>query len=198
MIIEGLLATTDEEGRVHLAAMGPVVDESLEQWTLRPFQTSQTFQNLRRQPVCVFHVIDDVHLLVRVVLGKRLQPSFDVATDLEWQRVGEGYVLNDACHWYQLRVTQWNVEDQRSEAKAIVVNQGGQRPFWGWNRAKHAIIEFTVLMTRLHLLDVSFIESELERLRSPVEKTAGPKELEAWSLLLRYWEEHQAQTVGQR
>lgn len=80
----------------------------------------------------------------------------------------------------------------------MVTSLGQHRPFWGWNRAKHAIIEFTVLMTRLHLLEASFIDAERERLSSAVDKTAGPKELEAWNLLISFWDSHQSQVAGQR
>ncbi|MFN3191020.1 MAG: DUF447 domain-containing protein [Aureliella sp.] len=198
MIIEGLLSTANEDGSVHVAAMGPVVNESLTEWTLRPFQTSRTFENLRRNTDCVFHVIDDVHLLVRVVLGRRIAPAFCAEADVSWRQVDGGFVMTDACQWYKLRVTRWNVESQRSEARAMVTSLGQHRPFWGWNRAKHAIIEFTVLMTRLHLLEASFIDSERERLSSAVDKTAGPQELEAWNLLISFWDSHQSQVAGQR
>ena len=60
------------------------------------------------------------------------------------------------------------------------------RDFFGFNRAKHAVLEATILATRLHLLPIEQVRSEFERLRSPVEKTAGPVELEAWRILNDY------------
>jgi len=36
---------------------------------LRPFQTSTTFHNLKRQRAGVFHVVDDVLLLARAAIG---------------------------------------------------------------------------------------------------------------------------------
>ena len=51
MILEGLVTSLDEGGTLHVAPMGPIVDESMQSLLLRPFRTSQTFRNLdaRRQ-----------------------------------------------------------------------------------------------------------------------------------------------------
>lgn len=176
MIIEGLLTTDDASGHPHLAPMGPVVDEQLTTWLLRPFQSSTTFKLLRQNPVCVFHVVDDVLMIVRAALG---QPN---ATQCQQQDSG-GWVIPTACHWYQLRVTDWNINDARSEAWAVVENSGTLRPFWGWNRAKHAVLEATILITRLHLLGQEAVANEFDRLENAIQKTAGSRELEAWQIL---------------
>lgn len=175
MIIEGLLTTCDFQGQPHVAPMGPVVDEKLEHWRLRPFQSSSTFENLRRYPYAVFHVVDDVLSLAQTALG--------LESDLQFAKVDNCWILPSACHWYRLQVTEWDLSESRSGAEAIVLEQRIQRPFWGWNRAKHAIIEATILLTRRHLLERSFIEQELGRLESAVEKTAGTRERQAWELL---------------
>ena len=182
MIIEGLLTTQDAEGRPHLAPMGPVVDAELGQWILRPFQSSTTFRLLRRDPKCVFHVTDDILTLVRCVLNLELDNHFE--------RIEGGWVLSSACHWYQLQVHGWDVSQDRSEAMAHVIARGRIRPFWGWNRAKHAVLEATILTTRLHLLERSWVEAEFSRLAPAVEKTAGACEREAWNLLVNHLRQH--------
>ncbi len=177
MIIEGLLTTINEDGTPHVAPMGPVVDRELANWTLRPFQTSTTFANLRRTPLSVFQTVDDVYPVVCAALGK--------PTGLEFEYPAEGVpVARSACRWFQLEITNWNVEQLRSEATAVVVRQADLRPFWGWNRAKHAILEATILMTRRHLIDASELGQQIESLRSAVEKTAGDRELAAWNVIL--------------
>ncbi len=176
MIIEGLLTTADSNGYPHVAPMGPVVDEHLQSWQLRPFQTSQTFANLRRRPDCVFHVVDDVLAVVQAVLHLPLELPFRSLAEGAW-------LIESSCHWYHLRVTQWNTTDLRSEAMATVTQSGFLRPFWGWNRAKHAILEATILVTRLHLLDPKEVAEEFKRLENAVNKTAGSREQEAWKLL---------------
>ena len=182
LIIEGLLTTTGEAGRPHIAPMGPVVDEQLSVWLLRPFQDSQTFKRLRADPNCVFHVVDDVLSVVHCLLGKE--------TDLSWHCDPQGrYILDSACHWYSLRVTQWDVSQPRSEARAEVLGSGNIRPFWGWNRAKHAVLEAAILATRIHLTGREFVVQEIAKLEPVIEKTAGKRERLAWQLLIKHVED---------
>jgi hypothetical protein len=67
-----------------------------------------------------------------------------------------------------------------------VVHRGTRREFLGFNRARHAVIEAAIYVTRLHLLPREFIESELARLQVIVDKTAGAEELEAMALLTEH------------
>ncbi|GAB5406111.1 MAG: DUF447 family protein [Aureliella sp.] len=176
MIVEGLLTTTAADGRPHVAPMGPVVSTDFSSWTLRPFQTSSTFAALRETPHCVFHIVDDVLPIVRTALGMKhdfqLQPHPD-----------GGHIITDACRWFRLEIQSWDISDLRSEAVATVHSQGSLRDFWGWNRAKHAVLEATILATRRHMLDAGHIASELEKLESAVKKTCGPREWQAWTEL---------------
>jgi hypothetical protein len=48
------------------------------------------------------------------------------------------------------------------------------------------VLEAAILATRVHLLPAEQIRDELGRLQVPVEKTAGPREQEAWSLVRDY------------
>jgi hypothetical protein len=160
--------------------MGPVVDPELKHWQLRPFQTSTTFANLRRDGLGVFHVTDDVLLIVQTALSLPLDlPPIGI-------RPGGGWIIESACHWYCLEIKQWQLTNQRSLATAEVIEQQQMRPFWGWNRAKHAVLEATILATRLHLVGPEQIAEDLARLNQAVEKTAGPREFRAWGLVTGY------------
>ena len=183
MIIEGLLCSTQADGSPHVAPMGPVVDEQLTAWTLRPFQSSTTFQLLRAQPTCTFHVLDDVLPIVQAALGYELDVAFQPHPQ-------GGWIVASACHWYRLKIVEWDVSRPRSEARAEVLERGVLRPFWGWNRAKHAILEATILATRLHLADRSSILEDLARLAPAVDKTAGDRERRAWELVQHYIASH--------
>lgn len=184
MIIEGLLTTIDEQGQPHVAPMGPVVDEELQRWTLRPFASSTTFRLLRNNPYCVFHVVDDVVPVVESALGMPTSLTF------EPHAAASVWTIPTACHWYHLQVTDWDVNQERSRATAQVVEQRILRPFWGWNRAKHAILEATILATRLHLADRGEINADLARLEIAINKTAGPREQIAWQLLRDFFAAH--------
>lgn len=179
MIVEGLLTTTAHGGRPHVAPMGPVVTEDFATWTLRPFQTSTTFSALRETPHCIFHIVDDVLPIVRTALG--IQHEFEFQP-----HASGGHIISGACRWFRLEVNSWDVSELRSEATALVESQGTLRDFWGWNRAKHAVLEATILATRRHMLDAGHIAEELAKLESAVKKTCGPREWQAWTELNQF------------
>jgi len=176
MILEGILTTESVDGSLHVAPMGPEVNESLTSWTLKPFQTSTSYENLRRSGRCVFHVIDDSLLLAKAVLGQannwptRFEPT-------------AGFILDETCHWYALRIDKWNTSQDRATASATVVLRQVERAFFGWNRAKHAVVEAAILASRIGMLDHETLIADLERLSVLVQKTAGDRERIAFELL---------------
>jgi hypothetical protein len=179
LIIEGLLTTTTASGEPHVAPMGPLVNDNLTEWTLRPFATSTTYKLLRERPTAVFHVVDDVLPIVQAALGQPVELKFEPHPSGSW-------ILADCCHWFQLEVVAWDVSSLRGEAAAKVIDRGVKRPFWGWNRAKHAVLEATILATRLHLADRRAIADDLATLQKAVEKTAGERERMAWNMVREF------------
>src|SRR5438128_10559024 len=99
MILEGLVTTISPEGVLHIAPMGPIVTEKMDQFLLRPYQTAQTYKNLKGHGEGVFHVTDDVLLLARTAIGAPGEPPPYFAA----QRI-LGYVLAGACRYYEFRV----------------------------------------------------------------------------------------------
>ncbi|MEO8270889.1 MAG: DUF447 domain-containing protein [Aureliella sp.] len=197
MIIEGLLTTTASDGTPHVAPMGPVVDEDLRTWTLRPFASSTTFRCLQANPHCVFHIVDDVLPVVQAALGLPTSLSFEPlagTTERDSLKYSDGnaidraWTITAACHWYHLQVTEWDTSQPRSVAKTRLIEQRIQRPFWGWNRAKHAILEATILASRIHLLPREAIDAELIKYETAIHKTAGERERLAWQLLKDFFE----------
>ena len=67
-----------------------------------------------------------------------------------------------------------------------VVDSGRQRDFFGFNRAKHAVLEAAILATRVQFLPAALIRSQLEQLAVIVGKTAGAQEHRAFDLLQDY------------
>lgn len=184
MILEGLVTTLDADGRMHVAAMGPAVDDrerqagAITQLTLRPFGTSHTAANLARHPEGVFHLVDDVLLLARCVAG-RLEPPPE-ARPAEAVR---GSVLAPACRAYEFRVTAADTAMERVRLEARVVREHDLRPFLGFNRAAHAVVEAAILVTRLHLTGPDAVHARMADLEPLVEKTGGDREREAFAIL---------------
>jgi hypothetical protein len=171
-ILEGIVTTHNNDGTVNISPMGPIVDEQLTQFILRPYRTSTTYQNLKRTGQGVFHVTDDVQLFAQAALG---QPDPLPALD--------GLILTEACRWYAFEIRAIDDSQDRTELVAQVTDQGRQRDFCGFCRAKHAVLEAAILATRVHLLPAEEIEMELARLESPVRKTASLKEQQAFDYL---------------
>jgi hypothetical protein len=183
MILEGIVTTIDAGGAVNIAPMGPRVDAGMARFLLRPFPTSQTCRNLKTHPEGVLHVTDDVLLLARAALG-----SPDPPPPLVPAAVVRGRVLADACRFYEFRVRSIDESEPRVRIEAEVVHAGRLRDFFGFNRAKHAVVEAAILATRTHLLPLDEIEAEYRRLAVLVEKTGGGQEREAFDFLRRHVE----------
>ncbi len=185
MILEGLVTTQNVDGVVNVAPMGPIVDESMQTLVLRPFQTSTTYQNLKQTCCGVLHVTDDVLLIAQAALGP-LDPFPETMPAAQIN----GVVLTSACRWYEFDVVSLDDQQERTRIECRIVHVGRLRDFFGFNRAKHAVLELAILATRVHLLPREQIDAEFARLATPIEKTAGPREQLAFELLQQSVAEH--------
>jgi uncharacterized protein len=181
LILEGIVVTLDSAGNANVAPMGPRVDRSITRLVLRPFQTAQTYRNLKATGSGVFHVTDDVELLAHAAVGLLEQPPPFVPID--------GFLcprLADTCRWFAFQVQWLDDSAERTTIDCRVVAQGELRPFLGFNRAKHAVLEAAILATRIGILPDDEIRGEMARLAVPVQKTAGMQERNAFNFLREF------------
>ena len=181
LIAEGIVTTVNADGSPNISPMGPRVDRDFTQLTLRPFQTSTTYQNLKRSGEGVFHITDDVQLIAQAAVGElsplpEMQPA---------QRV-KGFVLTGACRWFAFRVTRLDDSQERTTIECHVVDRGTLRDFFGFNRAKHAVLEAAILATRIGILPQQEIDEEMRHLAILIQKTAGQQERQAFEFLREY------------
>jgi hypothetical protein len=178
MILEGIVTTLSPDGAAHIAPMGPRVDADMRRFLLRPFPTSQTYRNLKAHGEGVLHVTDDVELLAHAALGtvEPLPPTTAAAHV-------RGWVLTDACRYYEFRVASMDTRGERMAIDAEVVHTGRLRDFFGFNRAKHAVVEAAILATRTDFLPLPEIEAEYQKLAVVIDKTGGPAEHRAFAFL---------------
>ena len=179
LVIEGILTTEHSDGSLHYAPMGPVIDPGFKRWTIKPFQSSTTFQNLKRNGRGIFHVTDDCYLLAAAAIGKKVELAANYVQE-------NGWILGDACHWFALKFSQFDESGPRAVAEGSVVAQNVQRPFFGWNRGKHAVLEAAILATRKSILPPEQIAAEWAYLVVRVQKTGGEQEFRAMKLLGEY------------
>ncbi|MGI9448656.1 MAG: DUF447 domain-containing protein [Pirellulales bacterium] len=180
MILEGLLTTRTADGDIHIAAMGPEVADSrsMTHLILKPFRGSRTASLLASQPEGVFHLTDNALLFAQAVTGVPYpQPHTRPADTVS------GWILEDACEAFEFRIEQADTTAQRCRLHARIQKSHLIRPFRGFNRAAHAVIEAAILFSRLHLLDAEEVQHQLESLQSLVAKTAGEHERQAFDLI---------------
>ncbi len=177
MILETIVSTMDREGRPNFAPMGITLDGGTV--LLRPVGTAQTWRNLQEVEEGVVNFTDNVVLFARCAVGPFVPPHQEA-------RKVRGTVLDDACFWKEFVVESKDLGGERGRFSGRVVCEGRLRDFVGFKRARHAVIEATILVTRLHLLGRDRVLEEISRLRPLVDKTAGPAECEAFEFLMEH------------
>lgn len=181
MILEGIVTTLNEDGSPNISPMGPEVDTPLTTFVLKPYKSSRTYQNLKRTGEGVLHVTDDVELIARAAINRLDELLATFPTDAV-----AGVVLAEACRWYAFRVAELNDNDDRTRIECKVVAEGRLRDFFGFNRAKHAVLEAAILATRTQFLPQSEVNEVLVRLQVIVDKTAGEQERRAFAMLVAH------------
>ena len=177
VIIETIVTTVAGDGTVNCAPMG--VEWGTDAIVLKPFLETVTYRNVLATGAAVVNLIDDVRVFARGAISNPQYPTLPAVAV-------RGVVLADCCSWREVAVRSIDSTPPRSRIETAVVHRGTRREFLGFNRARHAVIEAAIYVTRLHLLPREFIESELARLQVIVDKTAGAEEIEAMALLTEH------------
>lgn len=188
MILESIVSTLAPDGQVNLAPMGPVVNDPDAMhatmpcdpgFLLRPFEGSRTFENLMATRRATIHVTDDAALFADAAVGRLNDPSALVRKS----DCGRWAILKQTHRWFAVEVDSVAETPPRFEMKCRVVRSQIELPFFGFNRAKHAVIEAAILATRTHLIAADDLLRQLDALRPLVEKTAGRSERNAFEML---------------
>ena len=177
MIIESILTSMAPDGTINFAPMGVEWGDST--IVLKPFLETTTFRNVRETRVAVVNLTDDAMLFAQGAISSPQFPWVPAA-------VVRGAVLEAACSWRELEVVSIDDTPPRSRIEGRVVHRGTRREFLGFNRARHAVLEAAILATRTHLLPADEIREAFARLQVIVDKTAGPREQEAMTMLTEY------------
>jgi uncharacterized protein len=170
LIVETVVTTINPDGSVNCAAMG--VEWGEQRIVIKPFRATRTLRNLRATEAAVVNLTDDILLFSQAALGDPHPPTRPAAHV-------EGAVLDDACSWREVRVEAIDESARRARVDTVVVDGGTGREFLGLSRARHAVLEASILASRVRMLPAEEIAAELRRLQVLVDKTAGPLEREA-------------------
>jgi uncharacterized protein len=184
VILEGIVTTLNDDATLNIAPMGPRVDAgmTLARFELRPYRSSTTYQNLKKRGEGVFHISDDVLLLAQTAIG--LPPS--PAPETRPADVVAGRILLNSCRYHEFRLIELDDRDERTTIVVETAAQGRLRDFVGFNRARHAVVEAAILATRTEYLPLDEMLADFRKLAVLVDKTGGPRERAAFTLLHRH------------
>ncbi|HWU65717.1 MAG TPA: DUF447 domain-containing protein [Methylophilus sp.] len=187
MIYETIVTTCSTEGEVHIAPFGI-------QWhdgrvLISPFRPSTTLQNILETGVAVLNLTDDVRVFAAAIARKTA-----FATEVVPNH--QGVRLKGCLAHHVLSLQEIEEDEVRPKLWMRVTESISHAPFMGFNRAQAAVIELAVLVSRLHMLPMEKITQEMQYLQIAIDKTAGPREQEAWQWLVDCINNHLAQQSG--
>ena len=188
MIFETIVTTLYADGRVHIAPMGVREEDGF--IIISPFRPSTSLDNLLREQSGVINYTDDVRVFAGCLTGRWQWPTLPVESI-------RGARLAGALAHTEVRLDR--VEDDPVRPRLICKpsQRAHHSPFRGYNRAQAAVLEAAILASRLDMLAWGKIDQELAYLKIAIDKTAGPRELEAWTWLMEKIEAHRQQaTMG--
>jgi hypothetical protein len=175
MIQETIVTTQSNQGITHIAPMGIHLDG--ESFIILPFYPSTTLNNFLETKVGVINYCDDVRVFAGCLTGRRdwpLKPAQKIS----------GQVLCCALAHTEVELIRVQEDATRPKLFCKAVHTANHAPFKGFNRAQFSVLEAAILISRLDMLPLAKIESEIDYLRIGLEKTAGERELEAWEWIM--------------
>jgi hypothetical protein len=175
MIKETIITTLNEDGSIHIAPMG--VRHEDDYYVIAPFKPSTTLKNLERSGQAVINMIDDVRIFAGCLTGHYDWPTINTS-------VIDGKRLVAALSHIEIEVVHQEGDGLRPVFYCSEKYQETHAPFMGLNRAKAAVLEAAVLVSRLHMLPDEKINNEIEYLQIAIDKTASADELVAWDWLM--------------
>lgn len=181
MIFETIITSQDLEGRVHITPFGIRHQEKLV--IISPYKPSTTLDNILATQRAVLNLTDDVRVFAGALTQR--QPW----TLLPAEQI-KGYRLTHCLAHKELKLVKVEDDFLRPNLYLEIVHESHHHSFQGFNRAQAAVIELAVLVSRLKRLPLEKITQEMTYLTIAIEKTAGPRELEAWGWLVEAVENH--------
>lgn len=180
-IRETIITTADRNGTVHIAPIGIISER--DGWVIAPFRPSVTLDNLGEVPFAVANYADDVRIFAGCLTGRRDWPTLPVPGSPVPR-------LANALAHSVLEVVDISDDGIRPRHFCRVASEATHAPFTGFNRAKSAVLELAILVSRLGMLPREKIDMEIDYLSIAIEKTAGPDEKEAWGWLMQKVADH--------
>lgn len=183
MIYETIVTTVNAQGDAHTTPFGVRMQDGMV--VISPYKPSATLENILATGNAVLSLTDDVRVFAGALTGRKTWSL------MRAEKV-DGFRLVDTLAHKELKLVKVEDDELRPQLFLEVVYEGQHASFQGFNRAQAAVIELAVLVSRLKRLPMEKIQQEMDYLRIAIDKTAGERELEAWSWLTEAVSNHQA------
>lgn len=181
MILETIITSQNLAGKVHVTPFGIRRQDDIV--ILSPYKPSTTLENILATGHAVLNLTDDVRVFAGALTGH--QPwQLQAAEKIAVAR------LSDCLAHKELKLIKVEDDAVRPHLYLQILHEAQHQSFQGFNRAQAAVIELAVLVSRLKRLPLEKITQEMDYLKIAIEKTAGPRELEAWAWLTEAVENH--------
>lgn len=183
MIQEVIITTQNSAGIAHIAPMG--IHVNADELIILPFRPSTTLENMLDSKTAVINYCDDVRIFAGCITGRRHWP-------LQAAEKIAGQVLQNVLAHTEVKLLHVEEDPVRPKLFCQTLHSVNHAPFKGFNRAQYSVLEAAILVSRLDRLPLEKIQRELDYLTIGIEKTAGPRELEAWGWLMTVFEQYTA------
>ena len=175
---ETLVTTKNRDLSIKISPLGVYIDNNI--LKLKPFKPSRSLENILRNGSGVINYVDDVRVFASCITNRDIQTNFVKASKIDCSRI------ENAISHTEFVVEEIKDDNQRPTIICNPINEETHKMFYGFNRAKSAIIELCILVSRLGIIEDKKIKEEIKYLKIAVEKTAGKNELEAWDWLIEH------------
>ena len=174
-IYETVVTTCRSDGSVHIVPLGVRYDG--EMVVLAPFKPSTTLKNIIREKCAVINFTDDVRVFAGCLIGKTDWPTMQAV------KIKGARLTNTLSHM-EVELAEIQDDPLRPRLLCRQVHFESHQPFLGFNRAQNAVLEASILVSRLHMLPQEKVRDEISYLSIAIDKTAGSNEKEAWEWLM--------------
>jgi hypothetical protein len=188
MIFETIITTVNDQGIVHVTPFGIQMQDGFV--VISPYKPSVTLENILTTKHAVLNLTDDVRVFAGALTRRQAW------TLLAAEKI-VGYRLVDTLVHKELKLVKVKEDTLRPQLFLEVLHEVQHQPFKGINRAQAAVIELAVLASRLQRLPKDKVLSEINYLKIAVDKTAGERELQAWSWLTEKVDNFYAEQAGE-
>ena len=141
MISEVVIVTVDLKNIPHIAPMGISKENDL--LILKPFKPSLTLENILSTKIAVLNLTTDVRIFAGSITNRK-------KFDLKSIEKNKGYRLENTISYSCLSLKAFVDDDLRPELHMREERTWQVNSFLGFNRAQAAVIEGSILVSRLN------------------------------------------------